>query len=130
MIAEFWKVMGICIVGTVLALVLKQKSGEYAFATVVVTGIIILFFVIKTVAEPIGLLFEKLSASGVKTEYFKIALKAVGVAYITDFIADASRDAGQSSIASKVELAGKAAIFLLSVPVLMSVLETAIGFIK
>ena len=130
MIAEFWKVMGICIIGAVLALVLKQKSGEYAFATVVATGIIILFFVIKTVAEPIESLFEKLSDSGVKMEYFKIALKAVGVAYITDFIADASRDAGLSSIASKVELAGKAAIFLLSVPVLMSVLETAIGFIK
>ena len=81
-------------------------------------------------AEPISLLFEKLGDNGVKTEYFKIALKAVGIAYITDFIADASRDAGQTSIASKAELAGKSAIFLLSVPVLMSVLETAIGFIK
>ena len=130
MITEFWKVMGIFIIGAVLTLVLKQKSGEYAFAVVVVTGIIILFFAIKTVAEPISLLFEKLGDNGVKTEYFKIALKAVGIAYITDFIADASRDAGQTSIASKAELAGKSAIFLLSVPVLMSVLETAIGFIK
>lgn len=130
MITEFWKVMGVCIIGAVLTLVLKQKSGEYAFAVVVVTGIIILFFAIKTVAEPISLIFEKLNDSGVKTEYFKIALKAVGIAYITDFIADASRDAGQTSIASKAELAGKSAIFLLSVPVLMSVLETAIGFIK
>lgn len=130
MITEFWKVMGICIIGAVLTLVLKQKSGEYAFAVVVVTSIIILFFAVKTVAEPISLIFEKLNDSGVKTEYFKIALKAVGIAYITDFIADASRDAGQTSIASKAELAGKSAIFLLSVPVLMSVLETAIGFIK
>lgn len=130
MITEFWKVMGVCIIGAVLTLVLKQKSGEYAFAVVVVTSIIILFFAVKTVAEPISLIFEKLNDSGVKTEYFKIALKAVGIAYITDFIADASRDAGQTSIASKAELAGKSAIFLLSVPVLMSVLETAIGFIK
>lgn len=130
MITEFWKVMGICIIGAVLTLVLKQKSGEYAFAVVVVTSIIILLFAVKTVAEPISLIFEKLNDSGVKTEYFKIALKAVGIAYITDFIADASRDAGQTSIASKAELAGKSAIFLLSVPVLMSVLETAIGFIK
>ena len=89
-----------------------------------------LTFVLKTVLEPIKQISEKLSNSGIETEYFKIALKAVGISYITDFIADACRDVGQATIASKAELVGKTAIFLLSVPLLMSVLETAIGFIK
>ena len=67
---------------------------------------------------------------GIKTEYFKVALKALGIGYITSFIADACRDSGQTSLAAKAELAGKTAIFLLSVPLIISVLETAIGFIK
>lgn len=130
MTAEVWKIMAICVLGTAFSLVLRQKSAEFSFAVVVVTAIIVITFVLKSIAEPIDLIFEKLNDSGVKTEYFKIALKAVGVAYITDFIADVSRDTGQTSIASKAELVGKAVIFLLSVPVLMSVLETAIGFVK
>lgn len=128
--AEVWKIMAICILASAFALILRQKSAEYSFAVAVVTAVIVIAFVLKSIAEPINLIFEKLKDSGVKTEYFKIALKAVGVAYITDFIADVSRDAGQTSIASKAELAGKAVIFLLSVPVLMSVLETALGFVK
>lgn len=127
---EVWKVLAICVIGAALSIVLKQKSGEYAFSVAVACGICVLIFVLNAVAQPIKEIEEKLSDYGLETEYFKVALKAVGLAYITDFIADACRDAGQISLASKAELAGKATIFLLSVPILMSVLETAIGFLK
>ncbi len=125
-----FKILGICIVGAALSIILRQKSGEYAFAVILVTGIFILTFVISAISQPLTEISQKLENSGIKTEYFKVALKSVGLAYITDFVADACRDAGQTSIASKSELVGKAAIFLLSVPLLMSVLETAIGFVK
>ena len=94
MINEVWKILGICVIGSAVSIILKQKSAEFSFGVAVVT------------------------------------LKAVGIAYITDFVADACRDAGLASVASKAELVGKSAIFLLSVPLIMSVLDTAIGFIK
>ncbi len=130
MMNEVWKILAICVVSAALCIVLKQKSAEYAFGIAVACGICVLIFVLGAVSQPIKEIEEKLSDSGVETEYFKVALKAVGLAYITDFIADACRDAGQTTLASKAELAGKSAIFLLSVPILMSVLETAIGFLK
>ena len=124
------KILGICIVGSAISIILKPKSGEYSFVLALATGIIALTFVINAVSKPISELNDRLLVSGVKTEYFGIALKAVGIAYITDFVADSCRDAGMTSIASKAELVGKTAIFTLSVPLMMSVLETAIGFIK
>ncbi len=130
MMSELWKILAICIIGAALCTVLKSKSGEYAFCVAVATGVCVLIFVLNAVAGPINQISDRLNDYGIKTEYFKIALKAVGLAYITDFIADACRDAGQNSIAAKAELAGKAAIFLLSVPLLISVLDTAIGFVK
>ena len=130
MITELWKILAICIIGAALSIILRQKSGEYAFAVILITGICILTFILKAVSSPLETISSRLSNSGIETEYFKIALKAVGIAYVTDFVADASRDAGQTSIAAKAELAGKAAIFILSVPLLLSVLETALGFIK
>ena len=87
-------------------------------------------YVLKNISNPIKEITEILSNYGIKTEYFKVALKAVGIAYITDFIADVCRESGQISLASKAELAGKTAIFLLSVPLLISVLNTAVGFLK
>lgn len=130
MITEFFKILAICLIGAFLSLILKPKSGEYAFLVVIATGIIVLVFVFNGISQPIKEISQTLESSGIKTEYFKVALKAVGLAYVTDFIADACRDSGQSSMASKAELVGKTAIFILSVPLLMSVLETAIGFVK
>ena len=130
MMDTVFKILGICIIGSAVSIILKPKSGEYSFLIALATGVIALTFVVNTVSKPIGEINERLSVSGVKTEYLGIALKAVGIAYITDFVADACRDAGMTSVASKAELVGKTAIFTLSVPLMMSVLETAIGFIK
>lgn len=130
MMDTVFKILGICIIGSAVSIILKPKSGEYSFLIALATGVIALIFVVNAVSKPIGEINERLSVSGVKTEYLGIALKAVGIAYITDFVADACRDAGMTSVASKAELVGKTAIFTLSVPLMMSVLETAIGFIK
>lgn len=130
MMDEVFKILGICIIGSAISIILKPKSGEFSFVLSLATGVIALIFVINAVSRPINEINDRLYSSGVETEYFKVALKAVGIAYITDFIADGCRDAGLSSIASKAELVGKTAIFTLSFPLMMSVLETAIGFIK
>ena len=130
MMDTVFKILGICIIGSAISIILKPKSEEYSFLIALATGVIALTFVVNAVSKPIGEINERLSVSGVKTEYLGVALKAVGVAYITDFVADACRDAGMTSVASKAELVGKTAIFTLSVPLMMSVLETAIGFIK
>ena len=47
----------------------------------------------------------------------------LAVAYVTDFTAQLCRDAGEATIGSKVELAGKVIIFCLAMPVLKAVLE-------
>ncbi len=47
----------------------------------------------------------------------------LAVAYIADFTALICKDAGESAIAGKVELAGKVMIFYLAMPVMVAVLE-------
>ena len=55
--------------------------------------------------------------------YFPILLKILAVAYVSDFVAQICKDAGESSIGGKVELAGKVLIFYLAIPVMKSVLD-------
>lgn len=130
MISEFIKLLGLCVIAAIIALILKSKSGEFAFLISIGAGVVVLICCLDYLVAPIKEITEKLADYGIETNYFKVALKAVGLAYITDFFADACRDAGQASMASKAELVGKIAIFVLSVPLLMSVIETAVGFIK
>jgi len=130
MITEIVKILIICLITSFLSIILKPKSAEYALGLTMMAGVLVMIWIVRNISAPIKEISDRLSEYGVKTEYFKIALKAVGLAYITDFIADACRDSGQASMAAKAELAGKVAIFVLSVPLFISVLETAVGFIK
>lgn len=127
---EIFKILAICLISAVLAIVLKQQKGEYALMVALAGGAVVTLYVLKGVWTPIEYIKARLLSCGVKTEYFAVALKTLGIGYVTGFIADACRDSGQASLASKAELAGKCAIFILSVPLISAVLETALGFLK
>lgn len=126
---EIFKILAICLISAVMAIVLKQQKGEYALMVALAGGAVVILYILKGVFEPIEYIKARLLSCGVKTEYFAVALKALGIGYVTGFIADACRDSGQASLAAKAELAGKCAIFILSVPLISAVLETALSFL-
>lgn len=130
MISDVFKILALCLTTAAFCVIIKQKNSEYALLLSIAAGVCITLLLLKNIAAPIMAISEKLDEYGVQGEYFKVALKAVGIGYVTSFIADACRDSGQTSLAAKAELAGKCAVFLLSVPLIISVLETAVGFIK
>ena len=57
--------------------------------------------------------------------YFGIMLKAVAISLCCKAGAEICRDCGENSLASKLELAGKAGILLLSLPLLGGILSMA-----
>lgn len=127
---EVFKILAVCLITAVLCIILKQKNSEYSLLLSLAAGVTVGLFILKGLASPINALRQALEAYGIEIGYFKVALKSVGIGYITSFIADACRDSGQTSLAAKAELVGKCAIFLLCVPLMISILETAIGFVK
>ena len=56
-------------------------------------------------------------------EYSEILLKTLGVSLTVQTASDICRDAGESAIASKVELFGKAEILIISIPIVKKILE-------
>ena len=127
---EILGILGVIFITAIICVILKQYKPEYALLIALCGCVIVLTVIVKSLLTPISLIEQKIENSGIDNSYFKVALKALGIGYITSFIADSCRDAGQSALALKAELAGKCAIFLLSVPLVLSILETAIGFVK
>lgn len=130
MTEELLRVLGIVFISAFICVVLKQKSPEFSLLLAVISACVAIFMIIKQLTAPIAEIKAALISYGVESAYFKVALKAVGIGYITSFVASSCRDAGQNSLAQKAELAGKAAIFVLSVPLVLSILNTAVGFIN
>ena len=124
------KILSVLLISGVLCVTLKKDNPEYSMLIGLAAGVVTALLIFINVGESIYFLIEKIEGYGIETEYFSVALKALGIGYITSFVADACRDCGQTSLATKAELAGKTAIFIISLPLLITVLDVAVGFLK
>ncbi len=127
---DIFKILGFIFIAATLCIILKNHKSEYALLLAVCSALVVLTLILKNITAPLNLIKDKITESEIDSSYFKVAIKALGIGYITSFIAEACRDAGQNSLALKAELAGKCAIFILSVPLILSILETTLGFSK
>ncbi len=127
---ELFKILAICLITAILALVLKEQKGEYALALALGGGATVTLMILQGIVQPLETLRTTMEESGIKSEYFVVAVKALGIGYITAFIADACRDGGQTSLALKAELAGKCAVFILSIPLVIAILKAALELMR
>lgn len=112
-----------------MALVLKEQKPNFAFLLVVFTGCIIFLFLVDQIALIINMV-EKLAVNAnVNLIYVETILKIIGIAYIAEFAAQITKDAGQGSLASKIELGGKILILAMAIPILTVLIETIIQLI-
>lgn len=118
-------ILGIIIISAVFATLLRQYKGEYALLVSVLAGGAVLLTLIFKISDGLYSLLNTALGFGMSGAYFTIVFKALGICIITGFIADLCRDAGQSALATRAELAGRCAVFLLSLPLLTSLLDTA-----
>ncbi len=123
-------IAGLGILSAVLCIIVRQYKPEMALGISTACGILILIAVISLLRPSVEAITELTDAAGLDDGYAAILLKALAVCYITQLSADCCRDAGESAIASKIELAGKAAIVVISLPVFTSLAEIVTGLIN
>lgn len=112
------------LVATFIIVLLKQYKSEYAIYASVIAGATLLIFAISKVGTIINLLENLVDTVGINKEFFKILLKITGIAYLIEFASNMCKDAGESAISSKIELAGKLLIVTLSIPIISTLVET------
>lgn len=109
-------IAGIALIGAILSLVLRQYRPEFALPVSVLTGVFILFAVISGVSPVISLVEGIADKFGTELVYLGVLIKALAICYITQIASDSCKDAGETAIGGKVEIAGKTAILIISVP--------------
>ncbi len=117
------------LVGTILTLMIKEQRPEISLLIAVTTGVLIFISLCGRLEMLLSLLEETAEKAGVSQGYFVIVLKVTGIAYLAQFGMQLCNDAGQTSIAGKIELAGKIMMMVVSAPVLLSLLDVVMGLI-
>ena len=125
----FVKALGIGLITVASSLLIKQSRPEFSFF-ISLSGTFIVFFIcVKEVESYLSSFLGLLSDAGFSAGYFSVALKAVGIGYITEFAADTACDSGQSALASKITLAGRTLLFIIALPVIKDLLSLAVRLV-
>lgn len=123
------QVVGLGLIATLLALILKEYRPELAMQLSIVAGAVIMLLVLNRITAAVEVITETAVAAGVNLLYLQTLLRVIGIAYLAEFGAQLCRDAGEGSIASRVELAAKVVILVLAVPVIVEIMEAVLGMI-
>ena len=117
------KICAVGIAAIIIIALVRQYKPELATGVSICASVIMLFFIIGSLKEGFSFISELYSRLSYGKEYFPIILKVLGIAYVTEFAVALCSHAGEKSIAGKVELAGKVAIFFAAIPIFVSLLE-------
>lgn len=121
----FLKVILMCLVASAIILLIKKYSPENALTVALAAASVILLFIIISASDLFFEMRDLFDSFGLDPEIVKITLKALGICYLTGFAGDVCRDFGQTSLASKVELAGKVTVVILTLPFVKQILRVA-----
>ena len=120
----------VAILAAFLAVIVKQYKPEYALVVSLAASVMVLVGVVSVMVPIISELRNLMDNVAIDYKYITVLVKAVGICYITQFASDTCKDAGQTAISGKIELAGKVAICISALPLykdLLSLTQTIIG---
>ncbi len=119
----------VCILTATASLFIKKYQPEYSLVLTILSGASVLIALTLTLGGIIDTLRDIFDYSELDSELFKVLIKALGICYIVNFAGETCRDFGQTSLASKVELAGKIAVTVLTLPLIKGILSTVLELV-
>lgn len=120
---EIVQIISIAIVGSILAIIIKQQKPEFGVQVGIVTGVLILLMVVGKIAGVMEVFKQIASKANIDSMYLNVVLKIIVIAYLAEFGIQVCKDAGENVIAAKVELASKILLLATATPVITALLE-------
>lgn len=120
---EIVKVLLVGVLGAVTVIMLRRDNAEFALLAAVSTGLVIAIFAVSYLTEAVSVFSDLATQAGISDSLLSGVLKIVGIGYLTEYSSAICAEAGSELISKKVAMAGKLAIFLMSLSVIRALLE-------
>ena len=116
------QIAAVCLVGAVLAAVLRQRSPEAALLLGLAVCAVVGALLLRGLADVLDML-EDLAAGGLPEGLFTPLVKTLGIALVSRLGTEICRDAGQGAMAAVLETAGAFGAVLVSLPLVRAAWE-------
>lgn len=127
---EWSAIIGLGVVAVCLVVLLRQYKPEYALMISLICSVLIFSAVIARLLPALDEISGMLADADIDSSYIAILLKAMGLCFVTQIASDSCRDAGESAIASRIDLAGRIALVLVALPLFRDIITIALGFMS
>lgn len=126
---DIFKILAIAILTCIATLIVKQVKPEFASIVAISGGIVILLLLINYIESILSVFQGLAQKANLSPTLFSSILKIIGIGYLTEFTSNICSDCGQTSLASKVGLAGKIIILFLALPIVTNLLNIIMGIL-
>ncbi len=117
------------IVGVIFAIQLQKSNKEFGVIIGISIGLFIFLQIIARLEVVMDTMHSIEMVTSINIEYINIVFKMLGISYVAEFTSGICKDSGYGNIGSQIQLFGKIYIIMLSLPILVTLLETIETFI-
>lgn len=117
------KLTGFALAAVILALFVGENHKTAGNLIRIFACTLLLILILPQLGVIFSIITDLSTKMSLEDTYLKIIFKIVGIAYIAEFGYQLCKDAGESAIASKVQLAGKVLILVLASPIILALIE-------
>jgi len=123
------RVVGAGLIAAILLVFLRERYPALAVQLMIafVAGVFLLL--LPALGRIVGVFTELGRRAQVHGAYLDIALRVMGVAYLSAFGAQVCKDAKEEALANVIELTGKVIILLLALPMVTGILDALLGLL-
>lgn len=118
------KIVGVGLIALVIIIILKQYKPEFVIYVELIVGVIIISLCSEGIYAVVNLIQSYSNRMSINNKFIVVLLKITGIAILAEFGTSICKDAGETSIASKIEIGSKVMIITTSIPIVSSLLET------
>lgn len=126
---ESMRAVLLCVAGALTCALIRQQKPELRAAVAIAAGLGALYLSMDGLSVGAELLRLLSDRAGLGEERSMLLIRATGIALIVRFGAQLCRDAEESALAGRVELAGRAALLGMTAPLLTGLMEKIEGIL-
>ncbi len=118
----------LAVIGMLAALLCKKNQADFSALISIGICLLFMFFMVQALDELVALIQE--IAGFMNLEYVGILLKLIGIAYICEFASGLCKDAGYQAISGQIEMAGRVAMMVITMPIMVAIIQTIGQFLS
>lgn len=125
----FLKIIGVVFVACVGYNVIKNVKPEYGLFIIITAGAAVIIMLSDNIIQAMGAFSTIAEKSAIDNSVFSSVVKIIGVGYITEYSSSVCEDGGCSSLAQKIQFAGKITVFIMALPIITGIIDVIGGLL-